>query len=219
MDDLKMSILEDARIYVEDLFSNEGSGHDHYHMMRVASTASLIARREGADLFIVELSALLHDVDDVKLFPETAGECLHARAFMRKWNLEDGTIERVIHIIKQVSFKGTDSEVPDSIEGKCVQDADRLDAIGAIGIARAFSYGGNHGRAMYDPDVPPMLDMDEKTYRNRKSHTLNHFYEKLFLLKDMMNTGTGRCLAEKRHEFMENFVNEFLEEWNGVSEM
>ena len=219
MEDFEKEILEDARIYAEDLFSAEKSGHDFFHMIRVADTALLIAGREGADPFLVELSALLHDVDDVKLFPETAGECLHARSFMEKWNLGEETIERVIHIIRQVSFKGTDSEVPDSIEGKCVQDADRLDAIGAIGIARAFTYGGNHGRAMYDPEVPPMLDMDEDTYRNRSSHTLNHFYEKLFLLKDMMNTETGRRIAEKRHSFMENFVDEFLEEWNGVSEI
>ena len=212
------AILEDARIYIRNLFASEASGHDYYHMMRVANTASMLAREEKADTFIVELSSLLHDVDDVKIFPETAEGKLNARSFMKKWEMDDATIERIIHIIDQVSFKGTESEVPDSIEGMCVQDADRLDAIGAIGIARAFSYGGNHNRPLYDPEVPPMLDMDEKTYRGRKSHTLNHFYEKLFLLKDMMNTESGRRLAEKRHGFMESFVSEFLEEWNGVSE-
>lgn len=211
------AVLEDARTYIRDLFASEGSGHDYYHMIRVANTASMLAREEKADEFIVELAALLHDVDDVKIFPETAEGKLHARSFMAKWEMDDATIERIIHIIDQVSFKGTESEVPDSIEGMCVQDADRLDAIGAIGIARAFAYGGNHNRPLYDPEVPPMLDMDEKTYRGRKSHTLNHFYEKLFLLKDMMNTESGRKLAEKRHGFMESFVSEFLEEWNGVS--
>ena len=212
-----IAILEDARKYIRDLFAGEGSGHDYHHMLRVASTASMLAREEKADAFIVELAALLHDVDDVKLFPETAEGKLHARSFMARWKLDGETVERVIHIIEQVSFKGTDSEVPDSIEGMCVQDADRLDAIGAIGIARAFAYGGNHNRPLYDPEVPPMLDMDEKAYRGRKSHTLNHFYEKLFLLKDMMNTESGRRLAQKRHEYMENFVSEFLDEWNGVS--
>ena len=218
MEDIELSILDDARIYIGKLFEAEVSGHDFHHMVRVAATASVLAREEGADEFIVELAALLHDADDVKLFPETADGLLHARAFMEKWNLDEETMERVLHIIRQVSFRGTDSEVPDSIEGMCVQDADRLDAIGAIGTARAFAYGGSHGRPLYDPEVPPMLGMDEKTYRKRKSHTLNHFYEKLFLLKDMMNTRTGRILAEERHEFMEKFVEQFLKEWNGVPE-
>ena len=217
MEEHQKRILDDARIYIGNLFSSDGSGHDCYHMLRVAGTASRLAGEEGADEFVVELAALLHDVDDVKLFPETAGDKLHARAFMEKWSLGDELIGRILHIIDQVSFKGTDSEVPDSIEGMCVQDADRLDAIGAIGIARAFAYGGSHGRPIYDPEVPPMPEMDEKTYRGRVTHTLNHFYEKLFLLKDMMNTESGRRIAEERHGFMEKYVEEFLKEWNNVS--
>ena len=162
---------------------------------------------------IIQLASLLHDVDDRKLFER--GNEPFAVTTMRNLCCDENTISKVIGIINKISFKGTDTEIPDSLEGRIVQDADRLDAIGAIGIARAFAYGGNKGRCMHNPDEKPQLDMDSEKYFSNKGTTVNHFYEKLLLLKDMMNTETGRRLAEDRHSYMEGFLEEFFEEWNG----
>jgi uncharacterized protein len=157
----------------------------------------------------------LHDVDDIKLSPTTYSVKKNAVDFMKQNKLSDEIINSVCKIIEEVSFAGTDSVVPSSIEGKCVQDADRLDAIGAVGIARAFAYGGNKGRKMYDPDIKPMTNMNKEQYRqNDNSTTINHFYEKLLLLKDMMNTETAKKIAERRHAFMQTYLDEFLAEWN-----
>ena len=210
-------MMERALAYVRTLFEKDSSGHDFAHTLRVYKLAVRIAEQEGADIDIVSLAAILHDADDRKLFPETAKTKAHAVSFMRQEHLDEDTIARVVHIIDQVSFKGTDSEIPDTMEGKCVQDADRLDAIGAIGIARAFAYGGAHGRLLYDPDDAPLTGMDYEMYRNHKSATLNHFYEKLFLLKGMMNTETARAMAEERDRYMHGFVERFLQEWDGLS--
>ncbi len=209
------NIIENAIRFAEECFKNDGSGHDIDHTLRVYRTAVRLAERENADKKITALAALLHDVDDRKLSPETAESKSRARAFLKEQGAEEEA-EKIIRIISQVSFVGTDSPVPDSIEGKCVQDADRLDAIGAIGIARAFSFGADRKRKMYDPDVKPLEGAKSSEYlAERENTTLNHFYEKLFLLKDMMNTDSAKRLAEGRDRLMHLFVESFLEEWNG----
>lgn len=202
--------------YVKEVFATDFSGHDFFHTMRVYQMATKIAMEEKADLQIVQLAALLHDVDDRKLSPETCENKDRAVAYMRSKGLSEDTITRVKDIIGEVSFVGTDSVVPKTLEGKCVQDADRLDALGAMGIARAFAYGGNHNRVMYDPEIPPALNMGKEEYQNHVSTTVNHFYEKLFLLKDMMNTGCAKRIAGHREQYMKEYIDEFLAEWNGI---
>ena len=211
-----MNIIENAINYVKELFKNEYSGHDHFHTLRVYNLAKEIALKEKANSYIVELAALLHDVDDVKLSPLTTKNKDNARKFLTDNNVLKSDIELICNIIDEVSFKGTDSITPSTLESKCVQDADRLDAIGAIGIARAFAYGGNHNRVMYDPTDLPKLEMNEEEYRKHVSTTVNHFYEKLFKLKDMMNTKTAQNIAIKRHEFMNEYITRFMDEWNGL---
>ncbi|MCH5151981.1 MAG: HD domain-containing protein [Clostridiales bacterium] len=209
------NIVCDAIEYVKTVFKDDYSGHDYFHTLRVYKLATRIAEHENADLLTVQLAALLHDVDDVKLSPETHANKDRAVAFLREHGVSVDMIKTVCEVIDEVSFRGADSVSPKTIEGKCVQDADRLDAIGAIGIARTFAFGGSHKQAIYDPDVKPLLNMSESQYRNHVSTTLNHFYEKLFLLKDMMNTSTAKKLAEERDEYMRGFVAEFLDEWDG----
>ncbi len=207
-------LIEAAQAYVETLFAADAGGHDVSHMLRVYRTAVFLAEHEGADPVITGLAALLHDADDVKLSPATHEEKLNAVSFLREHGAPEDTVRRIVKIIEEVSFNGTDSVVPSSAEGMCVQDADRLDAIGAVGVARAFAYGGSRGRKMYDPAEPPGQALDGASYRARQSCTVNHFYEKLFLLKDMMNTETAKRLAADRDRFMHAFLEEFLNEWN-----
>lgn len=209
-------LIDRAIEYVTHLFENDFSGHDAQHTLRVYHLATQIARQEGADLLTVQLSALLHDVDDMKLSPQTHAGQQNAMAFMQSNHVDANMIAVVCRIIGEVSFAGTDSVVPASIEGKCVQDADRLDAIGAIGIARTFAYGGSRGRKIYDPDIPPILNMNREQYQsNQSSPSINHFYEKLLLLKDMLNTDAARQIAAHRHAVMECFLDEFMAEWRG----
>ena len=210
------TIIDDALRFVKNIFKGESSGHDYFHTFRVFNTATKIAQRENADLVTVQLAALLHDVDDIKLSPETHEEKKKAVTFLKGHGVSEEKIKTVCQIIDEVSFKGTDSVVPQTIEGKCVQDADRLDAIGAIGIARAFAYGGSHKRVMHDPEQKPALNMNAGEYRKHVSTTINHFYEKLFLLKDLMNTVTAKEIAQKREEYMKCFVSQFLAEWDGI---
>lgn len=211
------SIIDDAIAYVKDVFKDDHSGHDYFHTLRVYNTAGKIAKREGADLMIVQLAALLHDVDDIKLSPLTHKNKDRAVAFLREHRIPEDTVKNICGIINEISFKGTDSVVPVSIEGKCVQDADRLDAIGAIGIARAFAYGGSHNRVIHDPQIEPAMNMSGEEYRNHISTTINHFYEKLFLLKDLMNTDTAKEIAEARDDYMKAYLSEFLAEWDGIN--
>ena len=210
------NIINDAVAYIQTLFAGDSSGHDADHTLRVYRTAVYLAVREGADKETVALAALLHDADDIKLFPETASTKAHAVAFLAAHGVDEARIREIVKIIDEVSFKGTDSVVPATPEGRCVQDADRLDAIGAIGIARTFAYGGSHGRKLYDPAETPRTDLNEQTYRQSASGTVSHFYEKLFKLKDMMNTETAKALAERRDRFMHEFLDEFFAEWEGV---
>ena len=184
--------------------------------MRVYRLAIQIAEQENADMLIVQLAALLHDVDDVKLSPETHETKKNAVRFMKNSGVDDKVIASVCKIIDEVSFAGIDSVVPSTIEGKCVQDADRLDAMGAIGIARAFAYGGSKGRRIHDPDIKPMTNMNKADYnQNHNSTSINHFYEKLLLLKNMMNTETAKKMAMHRQAVMEDFLEEFMAEWEG----
>lgn len=213
---MKSTIINETIEFVKGVFKDDFSGHDFFHTLRVYQLATHIAEQEKADLLTVQLAALLHDVDDRKLSPETYANKDRAVAFLRSQGVSEEMIGSICEIIGEISFKGTDSVVPRSIEGKCAQDADRLDAIGAVGIARTFTFGGNHNRVMYDPDEKPSLNMDEEQFKTHVSTTLNHFYEKLFLLKDMMNTATSKTIAQHRDEYMRSFVAEFLDEWNGV---
>ena len=208
-------MIEAAKRYIEAVFAHDFSGHDAFHTLRVLKLAERIAEKEGADMETVQLAALLHDVDDRKLSPETHLNQGNARAFLQSQGMEAEKIEKICQIIAQISFKGTNTVAPDTLEGQCVQDADRLDAIGAIGIARTFAFGGSRGRKMYDPAEPPVENMDAAAYAKNKGHTINHFYEKLLLLKDMMNTAAAREIAAARHAYMEEFLREFYAEWNG----
>lgn len=210
------NIIDDAISFVKKVFETDHSGHDYFHTLRVYNTATKIAEKENAHLLTVQLAALLHDVDDIKLSPRTHKYKDRAVGFLKEHGASLDMIKNICDIIGEISFKGTDSVIPATIEGKCVQDADRLDAIGAIGIARAFAYGGNHDRVIHDPDVKPAMNMTEEQYRKHISTTLNHFYEKLFLLKDLMNTETAKQIAEKRDDYMRAYVSEFLDEWDGI---
>lgn len=212
MDD---KILLNAMSYIKDRFRDDHSGHDYYHSLRVFRLATLICKEEAGDLETVQLAALLHDVDDYKLSGGSAVGSPKARAFLAENSVLEKKAEVICDIIGSVSFKGTDTKIPKSIEGKIVQDADRLDAIGAIGIARAFAYGGNRNRDIYDPDRHPRSQMNFEEYAKSDGTTINHFYEKLLNLKDMMNTKTAKAMAEQRHRFMECYLDEFFAEWNG----
>ena len=209
-------IIDEAIEYVKIVFEQDYSGHDFFHTFRVYKMAATIAKQERADMMIVQLAALLHDVDDRKLSPETYANKDKAVDFLRKRNVPQNTINTICDIIGAVSFMGVDSIVPESIEGKCVQDADRLDAIGAIGIARAFTYGGNHNRAIYNPDIPFKEKMTKEEYQNNISTTINHFYEKLFQLSERMNTDTAKVIAKERDSYMRAYISEFLAEWEGI---
>lgn len=210
---MEEKVFVSAEAFLIGLFAGDSGGHDIHHTMRVHDLARAICFREGGDEDVVRLAALLHDADDPKLF-RSAGYP-NARRFMESQGVLEGMQRRVLSIIDQVSFRGTSSVIPDTIEGRIVQDADRLDAIGAIGIARAFAYGGSRGRPMHVPGVGPTLGMDGDAYRSNEGTTVNHFYEKLLLLKDMMGTATGREMAEHRHAYMVGFLEEFMAEWDG----
>lgn len=199
--------------YIKKIFENDSSGHDYFHSIRVYKLAMKIVKRENCDKNIVMMSALLHDVDDKKLFQTV--DHANARRILQECAVSQMDIQRVVAIIKIVSYQGTDSVMPQTIEGKIVQDADRLDAMGAIGIARAFAYGGSKGRKLFDPEIPPIRNMDAKEYQQHQGTTINHFYEKLLLLKELLNTDTAKMIAGKRQLFMEQFLEEFYAEWNG----
>lgn len=209
-------ILREATDYVRDIFKEDHTGHDFFHTMRVCKMARRIAEEEKADLFLVSLAALLHDVDDRKLSPETWEKKEKAVAFMRSQEVSESTIHAVCTILEEVSFAGTDSVVPSSMEGKCVQDADRIDALGAIGIARAFAYGGSHNRAIHDPGIKPKDNMGKEEYHKHISTTVNHFQEKLFCLKEQMHTKTGMEMAGHREQYMKDYLDEFMKEWDGI---
>ena len=201
---MSKNIIDNAILYVKNFFANESTGHDYYHTMRVLNNATHIAAKEGADIEIVQLSALLHDVDDHKISPKTSKNLDNARAFMKENGLSQDKIEQICAIIGEISFSKNGEKSPKTIEGKCVQDADRLDAIGAIGIARAFAFGGSRGRYLYNPDDNDAIDS-----------TVDHFYDKLFKLKELMNTDTAKEIAENRDLFMREYINQFYSEWNG----
>jgi len=208
-------ILENVKSEIQNQFEGEATGHDWWHIVRVVNTAKQIAVEEGANSFIVELSALLHDVGDHKFHKELDAQERLVGNILDKVQVSDKVKKEVVEIVVNVSYKGANVEtLPSSLEGKVVQDADRLDAIGAIGIARAFAFGGNKERLLYHPNQPPVLHDDFNAYKNDKGHTINHFYEKLLLLKDRMQTKTGKRIAEERHLYMKDFLKQFYKEWN-----
>jgi len=211
------SIIDKTIFFVKQKLENAEGGHDWFHMERVYKNAVLIANEEECDETIVKLGALLHDIADSKFHDgdETVGPRV-AREFLESENVEEKTIQHVIDIIENISFKGGNFEKKfNSKELEIVQDADRLDALGAIGIARTFNYGGFKNRALYNPDIQPNLKMTKEEYKKSDSPTLNHFYEKLLLLKDKMNTPTGKKIALERHKYMETFLSQFYAEWDG----
>jgi uncharacterized protein len=209
-------ILEATIAYVKNELKGAEAGHDWFHIYRVWNNAKKISEKEEVNVLIVELGALLHDIADSKFHAgnEKIGP-EKARTFLESLFIDKAIISHVVQIIENISFKGGNfNQSFFSPELAVVQDADRLDAIGAIGTARAFHYGGFKNRVIYDPTIPPNLLMDKEQYKNSDAPTINHFYEKLLLLKDKMNTNTGRILAESRHTFMQNFLDQFYQEWN-----
>ncbi len=211
-----MQIINNTILFVKNQLAQAEGGHDWFHIERVYKNALLIAEEEECNLTVVKLAALLHDIADSKFHngDETIGPKV-AREFLESQNVSEDIILHVIAIIENISFKGGNFEKKyHSKELEIVQDADRLDAIGAIGIARAFNYGGFKNRPLYNPNIQPNLNMSKEEYKNSESPTLNHFYEKLLLLKDKMNTITGKKLAQKRHDFMITFLSQFYSEWD-----
>lgn len=214
-DNYKNEIIYKTYIFVRQKLEGEGSGHDWWHIDRVWKNSINIAKKEKADLFVVQLAALLHDIADWKFCDgdETVGPKV-AKEFLQSLNVEKNIIDHICTIIKNVSFKGAKTEVNKmfSIEGKIVQDADRLDALGAIGIARVFAYGGYVKQEIYNPEIKPKIHTTSEEYKKGGGTSVNHFYEKLLLLKDLMNTKTGKELAQKRHEFIETYLDTFYKE-------
>ena len=213
----QQDIIEETVQFVKGRLKNAESGHDWFHIERVWKNSKNIAETEKCNSFIVEMAALLHDIADSKFHngneeigPETAMN------YLKSILTDEDSKHHIVNIIRNISFKGGHRHSDfNSIELQIVQDADRLDAIGAIGIARAFNYGGFKNRVLYDPDIKPDLNMSKEAYKNSSAPTINHFYEKLLLLKNLMNTETGKNLAAERHLFMEQFLEQFYKEWNG----
>lgn len=219
-------IIEETIKFVKETLKGAESGHDWYHIERVWSVARRIAEKElennkelkNFDPLVVELGALLHDIADHKFHngDDKIGAKV-AKDFLKGLNLDEEIIDKVSNVILKISFKGsTEKNEMDTLEGQIVQDSDRLDAIGAMGVARAFSFGGFRKREMYDPDQKPNLNMTWEEYKNNKGTTVNHFYEKLLLIKDRMNTDTGKKMAQKRHDYMLQFLDQFFNEWNST---
>ncbi|APZ45974.1 phosphohydrolase [Polaribacter reichenbachii] len=212
-------IIQNTIAFVKEELKDAEGGHDWFHIERVFKNTLLISRDEKVDVFVVSLAALLHDIadpkfnnGDEKLGPKKAKDFLIAQKVSKEIGVH------VVNIIKYLSFKNSldkDGKKFTSKELEVVQDADRLDAIGAIGIARCFNYGGFKNRALYNPEVLPNLNMTKEEYKNSNAPTINHFYEKLLLLKDKMNTDAGKKIAESRHQFMETYLKQFYDEWNG----
>ncbi|WP_310558554.1 HD domain-containing protein [Flavobacterium sp.] len=212
-----VDLIKKTILFVKEKLENAEGGHDWFHIERVYKNALLIADGEVCDDTVVKLGALLHDIADSKFHngDETIGPII-AREFLEREYVDQTTIQHVINIIENISFKGGNTEKTfSSIELDIVQDADRLDAIGAIGIARTFNYGGFKNRPLYNPNIAPKLNMSKEEYKNSQAPTLNHFYEKLLLLKDKMNTETGKQIAKERHRYMEGFLSQFYAEWDG----
>lgn len=217
MDKKYIEIIQKVKNYIEKEFKGEATGHDYWHMMRVWQMAKNIAKSEGGNLFVIELGALLHDIDDWKFNSGSikAGSD-KATLLLKNYDVDNEIIDQVCYIIDNISFKGAlVKNKMKTIEGKIVQDADKLDAMGAIGIARVFAYGGKSGRKIYDPKIKPRMHSSFEEYKNNNSASINHFYEKLLLLKDRMNTKTGKKMAVQRHKFLELFLREFFAEWKG----
>jgi uncharacterized protein len=212
-------IIQNTIEFVKTKLKNAEGGHDWFHIERVFKNTILISKDEKVDVFTVSLGALLHDIADPKFHngDETIGPKIAAE-FLKKENVDPKTITHVINIIKYISFKNSLSKTGKKFTSKeleVVQDADRLDAIGAIGIARCFNYGGFKNRGLYDPEIIPNLEMTKEEYKKSDAPTINHFYEKLLLLKDKMNSKTGKKIALERHQYMEQFLTQFYNEWNG----
>jgi uncharacterized protein len=211
------TIIQQTTEFVKSSLANAEGGHDWWHIYRVWQLSKYIAASEKADVLVVELGALLHDIADSKFHDgdEEIGP-RKARQFLKSLDVEEKVITHVENIIRNISFKGGKvAQKFKSMELDIVQDADRLDAMGAIGIARTFNYGGFKNREMYNPNITPNLNMTKEEYKNSTAPTLNHFYEKLLLLKVRMNTNTGRQMAEQRHRFMEAYLEQFYKEWGG----
>ncbi|HEY9677996.1 MAG TPA: HD domain-containing protein [Drouetiella sp.] len=211
------AVIERTEAFVKETLAADSTGHDWWHINRVRNVAVKLAKSEGADEYVVELAALLHDIADWKFNGGdiTAG-AKKAQAWLQDLGVEEHIQARVARIILTVSYKGAGvkNEI-DSLEGQCVQDADRIDALGAIGIARTFAYGGHFNRVMYDPDEKPVQHQTFEQYKSAKGTTVNHFYEKILLLKDRLNTKSAIEMAEHRHKFVEDFLSEFYDEWEG----
>lgn len=209
-------IIENTRSFVQKKLTNAEPGHDFWHILRVLKLSEKIAKKEGGDLFVIRLGALLHDIADAKFYngDESIGPQM-AREFLHLQKVPKDIIQHITQIIENISFKNSFDKQKkiNSLELQIIQDADRLDAIGAIGIARTFVYGGYKNNPIYLPNVPPNLDLTKEVYKKGNTSTINHFYEKLLKLKDMMNTSTGLKIAEERHRFMELFLEEFYKEW------
>jgi len=212
VDIFEKQAITQTEIYIKSVFDGEGSGHDWWHIYRVRNMALKLAETEGGNRYLIEMAALLHDLDDWKLSnPDNQSK---TEIWLKKLNIEEDTIFQILKIINQVSFKGAKVENrATTIEAQIVQDADRLDAIGAIGIARAFSYGGSKGRAMFTPGEQPEMHTSFENYKKSTGNTINHFYEKLLLLKNQLNTTTAIEIAKNRHIFMETFLETFFGEW------
>ena len=212
-------MIDQTVTYVKKMLSHDQTGHDWWHIHRVWQTALYIAKKEKADLLTVQLAALLHDIADWKFNDgDDEASARVAQEWLKNIGLETGRISHICDIINAVTFKGAGVENQvKTLEGQAVQDADRLDALGAIGIARAFTYGGYKGMSMHDPAVEPKFHASFEEYKQHKGTTINHFYEKLLLLKELMNTSTGKRLAEDRHQFIESYLSQFLLEWDTIN--
>lgn len=211
------NLIEQTINFVKQKLQHAEAGHDWYHIERVYKNSLFIASTENCNLQIVQLGALLHDIADSKFHngDETIGPKV-AKQFLESQNVSQSIINQVVFIIENISFKGGNFQRENSsVELQIVQDADRLDALGAIGIARTFNYGGFKNRQLYNPEIQPDLKMTKEQYKNNDAPTINHFYEKLLLLKDKMNTATAKKMAQQRHDYMEGFLKQFFYEWNG----
>lgn len=212
----KNKIIAEIKKYLKDEFNGEPTGHDFWHSQRVWKMSKEIAKKEGGNIFTIELAALLHDVADWKFCKgdEKAGS-KKARKLLKKIGVEEAIIKKVCDIIDNVSFKGAgEKNGIENKEGMIVQDADRLDVIGAIGIARVFAFGGFAGREIYNPEIKPKIHKTFKDYKKSKSTSINHFFEKVLFLKDRLNTKTAKSIAQKRHKFLNDYLKQFFKEWN-----